>query len=73
MVSVSVVLDMENKDNSWSDVRITINGREIKGIQSIEYLPTLEELRTDLKEAEQNEDYELCAKLRNSINNKFYK
>ncbi|MNR04940.1 hypothetical protein D3C85_1209380 [compost metagenome] len=60
---------MKGKQNNWKDVKVMLNGREITGIRSVEFKRSLEELHADLIEAELNEDYELCANIKNSIDN----
>lgn len=62
---------MENKKTNWQDVKVFLNGREIKSIKSVSYEQkfTFEQLNEKLKEAEENEDYELCSELKNKIDN----
>ncbi|PWA10955.1 hypothetical protein [Flavobacterium laiguense] len=60
---------MKGKHNSWKDVKVTLFGREITSITSVEFKRTLEELQADLQEAEENENYELCVKFKNQIDN----
>ena len=62
---------MEGKTNSWNGLKITIDGVEIKHISSLNYEPkyTLKQLSDKLREAEENEEYELCAVLKNKIDN----
>jgi protein-arginine kinase activator protein McsA len=62
---------MENKKTNWQDVKVFFNGREIKSIKSVSYEQkfTFEQLNEKLKEAEENEDYELCSELKNKIDN----
>lgn len=62
---------MENKKTNWQDVKVFLNGREIKSIKSVSYEQkfTFEQLNEKLKEAEENEHYELCSELKNKIDN----
>ena len=60
---------MENKENNWSDFKISIGGREIEGITSVQFKVSLEQLQLELKEAELNENYELCSELKKQIDN----
>lgn len=62
---------MGNKKTNWKDVSFFLNGREIKDIKSVSFEPkfTFEQLNEKLKEAEENEDYELCSELKNKIDN----
>jgi hypothetical protein len=60
---------MKGKQHNWNDVKITLFGREITGIKSVEFKYTLEELHANLKLAESDEDYELCTKIKTLIGN----
>lgn len=55
----------------WGDVIITLLGREIKAIRSIEYNCTINDVNLDdeLKKALLNEDYNLCSEIQKKIDN----
>jgi hypothetical protein len=62
---------MKGKEYGWNGIRVMLNGKEITGIKSVEFTPkfTLEQLQDMLQEAEQNEEYLVCAKLKKQIDN----
>lgn len=66
-----VILDgiLEKKKQTWEDCIVTIGGKEIKGIKSVNYTKLIEisNLESELNIALMNEDYELCAELRDKI------
>lgn len=60
---------MEKPNENWKNVRVYIGGKEITEIKSLEYkhstpLPVLERA---LREAEEREEYELCAEIKKQI------
>jgi len=62
---------MEENKNGWKSITVTLNGKELKEIKSVEYTPkfTLEELQNKLQEAEQHEAYLVCAAIKKQIDN----
>lgn len=54
----------------WHNIKLILNGKEIK-VREIIYATeeSLEDLHQHLKQAEQDEDYELCAKIKKYIDN----
>lgn len=62
---------MKGKPISWNNMKVTLDGVELKGVTSVNYEPSysLEQWKNKLREAEQNEEYELCAKIKIKIDN----
>jgi len=62
---------MSNKKFEWKDVNVFIGGVKITGITEIEYKQnyTLEQLKQQLNDALEVENYELCAELKIQIDN----
>lgn len=62
---------MSNKKFEWKDVNVFIDGVKITGITEIEYKQnyTLEQLKQQLDDALEVENYELCAELKIQIDN----
>lgn len=62
---------MEEKKNSWSGIKIMINGIEVQGIKPTNHIRKLplHVLKFQLKVAEEKEEYELCAELKKRIDN----
>ena len=62
---------MKGKEYNWKSISVTLNGKSLTGIKSVELTPkfNLVQLQNMLQEAEQNEDYELCSELKNKIDN----
>lgn len=62
---------MSNKKFEWKDVNVFIGGFKITGITEIEYKQnyTLEQLKQQLNDALEVENYELCAELKIQIDN----
>lgn len=60
---------MKGKQNNWKSVTIMLNGVELKGITDYTITPSLEAYKKALKIAEEKEEYELCAELKNKIDN----
>ncbi len=56
-------------NNSWKDIIVTVSGKEIKKITSVNYveLKCLADLESDLIEAIRNENFELAASIRDKI------
>lgn len=62
---------MENKKHNWKSFSVFIGGRKMEEIASVSFKPnfSLSQLNDQLKAAEENEDYELCALLKKQIDN----
>lgn len=62
---------MSNKKIEWKDVIVSIGGVEITGITEIKYKHnyTIEQLKQQLDDALEVENYELCAELKIQIDN----
>lgn len=60
---------MKGKEMNWNKVTVMYGGVELQGVESVTFKISLEELQENLKEAELKEDYELCAKIKTSIDN----
>lgn len=62
---------MSSKKFEWKDVNVFIGGVKITGITEIEYKQnyTLEQLKQQLDDALEVENYELCAELKIQIDN----
>lgn len=59
----------KGKENNWNSVGVFINGKEIKGIRSVDYskMVSLADLEVELYQAILHEEYELCADLKKQI------
>ena len=62
---------MSDKKNQWKDVILSIGGVQITGINEIKYKHnyTIEQLKQQLDDALEVENYELCAELKIQIDN----
>lgn len=62
---------MSDKKNQWKDVIVSIGGVQITGINEIKYKHnyTIEQLKQQLDDALEVENYELCAELKIQIDN----
>lgn len=62
---------MSDKKNQWKDVIVSIGGVQITGINEIKYKHnyTIEQLKQQLDDALEVENYELCAELKKQIDN----
>ena len=62
---------MSNKKFEWKDVIVSIGGVQITGITEINYKHnyTIEQLKQQLDDALEVENYVLCAELKKQIDN----
>lgn len=56
-------------ESNWDNVKLTLGGKEIKGIRSVTFKLSRAELETKLKQALENEDYLLCTEIQKEIDN----